>query len=94
MVLKVHSSMYNQNLFPARTKTDTTAQLEKGSTSPREASVSERERDFCNSFRSKWPNTNWILKLFYVQNNVVWFVSRVQFYMKLYVSTLYVMDMY
>ena len=29
MVLQVHSSMYNQNLFPARTKTDTTAQLEK-----------------------------------------------------------------
>ena len=29
MVLQVHSSMYNQNLFPARAKTDTTAQLEK-----------------------------------------------------------------
>ncbi len=29
MVLQVHSSMYNQNLFPTRTKTDTTAQLEK-----------------------------------------------------------------
>ena len=29
MILQVHSSMYNQNLFPARTKTDTTAQLEK-----------------------------------------------------------------
>ncbi len=36
MVLQVHSSMYNQKLFPARTKTDTTAQLEKGSSSPRE----------------------------------------------------------
>ncbi len=29
MVLYVHSSMYNQILFPTRTKTDTTAQLEK-----------------------------------------------------------------
>ena len=37
MVLQVHSNMYNQNLFPARTKTDTTAQLEKGSSSPRKA---------------------------------------------------------
>ncbi len=27
--------MYKQNLFPTRNKTDTTAQLEKGSSSPR-----------------------------------------------------------
>ncbi len=83
VIMIVHPPESEFPHFPPELKTNTTQQHNwkkssssprkawAGSSSPRNASVSGRERDFCISFCSNWPNTNWILKSFYVQINVV-----------------------